>query len=90
MKLLTGREIKPLDNQVNTEPSLVPKPPFSMYLSASKGQGKSTTLLNLLLNKDLLANKFNQIYIISPTNKLDEKMQILKKLRVFVKLILNY
>jgi len=79
MKLLSGREIKPLDNQVNKEPSLVPKPSFSMYLSASKGQGKSTCLLNLLLNKELLANKFNQIYIISPTNKLDEKMQILKE-----------
>lgn len=82
---LKGTVIRPLDKQVNTEPSLVPKAPFSMYLSASKGQGKSTVLLNLLLSDELLSNKFNQIYIISPTNKLDEKMQVLKETKGIVK-----
>ena len=82
---LKGTTIRPLDKQVNTEPSLVPKAPFSMYLSASKGQGKSTVLLNLLLSDELLSNKFNQIYIISPTNKLDEKMQVLKETKGIVK-----
>ena len=78
MKLLTGNKIRSLDSQVNTEPSLVPKPSFLMYLCASRGSGKSTTLLNLLLNKDLIAGKFNQIYYISPTSALDSKIDVLK------------
>jgi hypothetical protein len=78
MKLLSGNKIKSLDSQVNKEPSLVPKPSFLMYLCASRGSGKSTTLLNLLLNKDLLAGRFNQIYYISPTSALDSKIQVLK------------
>ena len=78
MKLLTGNKIRSLDSQVNTEPSLVPKPSFLMYLCASRGSGKSTTLLNLLLNKDLLAGKFHQIYYISPTSALDSKIEVLK------------
>lgn len=78
MKLLTGNKIRSLDSQINTEPSLVPKPSFLMYLCASRGSGKSTTLLNLLLNKDLLAGKFNQIYYISPTSALDNKIEVLK------------
>ena len=78
MKLLTGKKIRSLDSQVNTEPSLVPKPSFLMYLCASRGSGKSTTLLNLLLNKDLLAGKFSQIYYISPTSALDSKIEVLK------------
>ena len=79
MKLLKGTKIQALDNQVNIEPSLNPKPPFSLYISAGKGAGKSTTLLNLLLSTDLLAGKFNQIFIICPTNKLDEKWSQLKQ-----------
>ena len=79
MKLLKGTSIRPLDNQINTEPSLVPKPPFTSYLVSQKGGGKSTTLLNLLLNKDLLAGTFNQIFFISPTSALDSKMNILKE-----------
>ena len=79
MKLLTGNKIRSLDSQINTEPSLVPKPSFLMFINASRGSGKSTTLLNLLLNKDLLAGKFHQIYYyISPTNSLDNKIEVLK------------
>lgn len=78
MKIFTGTAIRPLDNQINSDPNLVMKPPFSCYISAQKGAGKSTLLLNLLLSKDLLANKFNQIYYISPTASLDPKTQILK------------
>ena len=78
MKLLTGNKIKSLDAQVNTEPSLVPKPSFLMFINASRGSGKSTLLLNLLLNKDLLAGKFSQIYFISPTSVLDSKIDVLK------------
>lgn len=78
MKLLQGNKIQALDKQVNNEPSLTPKLPFSMVLSASKGKGKSSMLINMLINKDMLAGKFNQIHIISPTNKLDAKFNILK------------
>lgn len=81
MKLLNGRVIKPLDSQVNIEPSLIPKLPFSLYITASKGAGKSTMLLNLLLSKDLLAKKFNQIHYISPTAKLDSKTEVLKSIQ---------
>lgn len=71
-------KIKPLDNQQSENHSTVPTLPFSAYLVAQKGGGKSTTLLNMLVNKNILANKFNQIYYISPTALLDSKTEILK------------
>lgn len=74
MKLINGTQIRPLDAQINTTVSLVPKLPFSAMLSASKGGGKSTLLLNMLLSKDILAGKFNKIYWISPTSSLDTKI----------------
>lgn len=79
MKLLKGNKIRALDKQINTEPSLTPKLPFSMILSASKGKGKSSMLINMLINQDMLAGKFNQIHIVSPTNKLDSKFNILRE-----------
>jgi hypothetical protein len=79
MKLLTGNKIKSLgDNQVSLSPSLIMKPPFTTYICASKGSGKSVVVVNLLTNTDMLAGKFNQVYFISPTNKLDEKLNVLK------------
>ena len=79
MKLKSqGNRIVALDNQVNTEPSLIPKMPFSMIVSASKGGGKSTLILNMLLNNSFYNGKFNQIFWISPTAKLDSKTQVLK------------
>jgi hypothetical protein len=85
MKLLSGNKIQALDKQVNNDPSLTLKLPFSMILSASKGKGKSSLLINLLINKDMLAGKFNQIHIISPTNKLDSKFNILRTTEGIVK-----
>jgi Poxvirus A32 protein len=79
MGLLSGRKVQALDKQTNNEPSLVPKLPFSLVLSGGKGAGKSSTLLNLLLSKDLLAGKFNRIYYISPTASLDSKLNVLKE-----------
>jgi len=78
MKLLKGLKIIPLDHQVKNEPSLNLSIPGSLMLTASKGKGKSSTLINMLINKDMLAGKFNQIHIVSPTNKLDVKFNILK------------
>jgi hypothetical protein len=90
---LTGNRIQKLDNQVDTGPSLVPRPEFSLLISASKGAGKSSLLINMLINPDLLAGKFNQIHIISPTNRLDSKWKILKESKVLTpnyKLIKEY
>jgi len=78
MLLLKGTKIQSLDNQINKNPSLIPKLPFTLYASAGKGSGKSLVLLNLILSKDLLANKFNQIYVINPTAKLDQKWDSIK------------
>jgi Poxvirus A32 protein len=85
MKLLSGNKIQALDKQVNNDPSLTPKLPFSMVLSASKGRGKSSLLINMLINTDMLAGKFNQIHIISPTNKLDSKFNILRTTEGIIK-----
>lgn len=85
MKLLTGNSIQALDSQVNTSNNLLPQLPFSMLLTASKGKGKSSTLINMLINKDMLAGKFNRIVIISPTNKLDSKFNILKETEGIIK-----
>lgn len=75
---MTSRKIISLDNQVSKEPSLNPKTSFICYMCASRGSGKTVTLINMLINKELLGEKFNQIYIISPTNKLDAKWDLLK------------
>jgi hypothetical protein len=80
--LLKGNSIKPLDSQVSKEPSLLPKLPFSIYLVSPKGGGKSTLLLNMLLNQDMLAKKFNKIFIISPTSFSDEKFHNLHNITV--------
>ena len=72
-------EIVPLDKQVDkTKISTVPKPPFTMMICASKGGGKSTLILNMLLNPNLLRDKFNEVYIMSPTASLDTKMSVLR------------
>lgn len=68
-------KIRPLDNQKDNNIDTKIKTPFSMYLNASKGGGKSTLILNLLLNENFLRKKFNRILWISPTSKFDEKIQ---------------
>ena len=50
-----SNKIIPLDKQVNIDPSLVPKIPFSMNVVSAKGGGKSLMLINLLINDRLLA-----------------------------------
>jgi flagellar biosynthesis regulator FlaF len=84
--MFKGRDIKSLDNQVNKEASLVPKLPFSLYLSSPKGSGKSVMLLNCLLSCDLLAGKFEEIYIINPTAHLDIKYNKIKNVPGILKI----
>ena len=49
-----------------------------MYVVGARGLGKSTMLINMLLNKNMLSKRFHQIYIISPTAILDSKFDILR------------
>ena len=67
-------DIKPVDAQRSVEYTTIPKLPFSMYINAAKGGGKSTLILNLLLNPSFVNKKFNRIIWISPTAAFDEKV----------------
>ena len=71
-------KIKPLDNQRPSGISTVPRHPFTSYIVASKGSGKTVLWLNLLIRKEFLKGIFNQVIIYSPTAKLDAKLDILK------------
>jgi len=65
MTKFKDNRIVSLDQQVSSEPHLTPQLPFSMNFIAQKGRGKTTVLLNLLLNENLLNSKFNATYIVS-------------------------
>lgn len=72
-------DIRALDKQRPTKPSAIAKHPFTSYIVASKGGGKTTLLLNMLTNKNIYKNVFNHICIISPTLHLDSKTNILRE-----------
>lgn len=66
--------ITPLDHQKDDDDNIFPEKPFNMAMVASKGQGKSTILLNLLTKKGSpLYKRFNLIFLISPTCHKDDK-----------------
>lgn len=68
-------EIKALDSQrTNDKPTVMPQIPFSSYVVGAKKNGKTTMLLNILINKDFLKGKFNKIIWSSPTVSFDEKV----------------
>lgn len=68
--------ITPLDKQKDDDEDTFPKKPFNMAMVASKGQGKSTVLLNLLTKKGSpLHKRFNLIFLISPTCSKDDKFE---------------
>lgn len=71
-------DIKALDQQRSSSTSALAKAPFSTYIVAQKGGGKSTMLINLLINQKMYKGIFNDIYLISPTASMDEKFNILK------------
>jgi len=73
-------KIIPLDNQVNKDPSQIPKHPFSLSVIASKGAGKTTLILNLLMKEEFYKGKFNDIYYVSPTQFSDEKVANIKNI----------
>ena len=65
-------------------PKILPSVPFTSYIVGAKKNGKTTLLMNLLTDDKFLRNKFNEMYYISPTSKLDEKTLILKKEKVLI------
>jgi hypothetical protein len=70
-KLLT-----PLDKQKDDTDDIFPKKPFNFGMVASKGQGKTTLLLNLLSKKGSpLYKRYDMIFLISPTATKDDKMK---------------
>ncbi|KAJ3317593.1 hypothetical protein HDV06_001356 [Boothiomyces sp. JEL0866] len=81
MKFVDSK-IVALDNQVDNSFSLIPRPNFSLNIVAQKGAGKTSLLLNMLLNPHILNKVFNAITIVSPTYKLDDKWKILEKERI--------
>lgn len=72
-------KIKPLDNQLNRSEMDSPIPltrAIIWIMSASKGRGKTTTLLNVLKTKQKdggLKKYFDNIFMFSPTAKSDNK-----------------
>lgn len=73
-------EITPLDKQLNKQNSTtIAKPPFSHYIVGGKGSGKTTMLLNLLMKPEFYKGVFNKVFWVSPTNKLDAKLDTLRE-----------
>lgn len=51
--------------------------PFVMLISSKRNSGKSVLLLNLLVKEDLLFQKFDTIYVFSPTWKYQNTFDVL-------------
>ena len=64
------------DNKVDVnQNSTVPKHPAFVTLTATKGAGKTTCILNLVTNPKLWGNTFHQLYWVSPTSRMDRKIR---------------
>ena len=70
-----GNKIQPLDAQTTQENTLVPRHPFTLQITAGKAGGKTTCILNLLINPNVYHKHFHRVIWISPTINLDEKIQ---------------
>jgi len=76
MKIIKSKyDIKKLDNQIssNDSPSESPEDTSVILISASKGTGKTTLLVNLITRKKYYRKKFNNVYLASQTCKSDSK-----------------
>lgn len=56
---------------------------FCAYIVGKRNRGKSHLLLKMLLNKKLLKDKFDEVILINPTYKYDEKYHVIKFTEVF-------
>lgn len=73
--------IIPIDAQISShskQASPLPQHQFSQLILAPRGSGKSTFLINLLLNPNFYKGYFHQIHVFTPTLFQDEKWQIVK------------
>ena len=78
-------EIKPLDAQVSQTMSNIPRIPFTLGIIAGKGGGKTTLLCQLLIKKEFYKEKFNQIYLLSPTAHNDsDKWNIVQSKNILI------
>lgn len=72
-------EIYNLDkNKKSSKDSPIPSPPFTAYFCAKKKSGKTVLLVNCLIRKEMLKDKFHQVYVCSPTSKIDEKWDLVR------------
>lgn len=72
--------IRPLDSQISFSDEALPKDRHLIWcLNASRGKGKTTMLLNAINHKQLFKGYFDNIYLISPTAKNDDKFKPLIK-----------
>jgi len=69
-------QIYPLDNQVSGNQLFVKRPHVSCWV-APPGKGKTTVMLNLLLNPQAYCGFYDQIYVFSQNFHSDEKQKLL-------------
>ena len=78
-------DITALDNQVSQTISNIPRIPFTLGIVAGKGGGKTSLLCNLLIKKEFYKDKFNQIYLLSPTAHNDsDKWNIVQSKNILI------
>ena len=73
--------LKPLDNTFNAsnDPLLLNNNSSVFVISARRGMGKSTMIINLLNSKKAYRKRFTNVFLISPTAKSDGKFKKLVK-----------
>ena len=69
--------IKPFDNQRSSKDSLIMAHPFILGINGQVASGKTTVMLDLMLDAKKLKKTFHRVILISPTLELDEKMELL-------------
>lgn len=71
--------IVPVDNQIQSTNSLIPRHPFSCSLIGPRGTSKTTVVVNMLTNPSIFRGYFHKIIIMSPSIRLDTKWAALMK-----------
>lgn len=74
-----SKSLNKLDNQVIKSNEPLPKQDIVWIVSAGKGMGKSTMILNVLKNKNAYKGFFDNIILVSPTAMRDKKFDKLRE-----------
>lgn len=78
--------IVPVDNQIQSTNSLIPRHPFSCSCIGPRGTSKTTVLINMLMNPAMFRGYFHKIIIMSPSIRLDSKWSsLMKKKRILAR-----